>query len=87
LPDKNRTNPVEVVLAAVEMQHYMKSAMHSVEGADKEEENPQGSVCQLTFFEITPVAPGDNRGLNSSPVLLSFPLLFSEWGEGGSPTL
>jgi len=34
LPQKNRTNPVEVVMAAIEMQHYMKKAKHTIMGAD-----------------------------------------------------
>ena len=30
LPQKNRTNPVEVVMAAIEMQQYMKKAKHTI---------------------------------------------------------
>ncbi len=34
LPQKNRTNPVEVVMAAIEMQQYMKKAKHTIADAD-----------------------------------------------------
>jgi len=68
LPDKNRTNPVEVVLAAVEMQHYMKNAMHSVEGADKE----------LGFWELR---IGVHTGPVISGIIGQKKLSFDIWGD------
>lgn len=68
LPDKNRTNPVEVVLAAVEMQQYMKSAMHSVKGTDKE----------LGFWEVR---IGIHTGPVISGVIGQKKLSFDIWGD------
>ncbi len=68
LPEKNRTNPVEVVLAAVEMQQYMKKAMHSVEGADKE----------LGFWELR---IGVHTGPVISGIIGQKKLSFDIWGD------
>jgi len=68
LPEKNRTNPVEVVLAAVEMQQYMKKAMHSVEGADKE----------LGFWELR---IGVHTGPVISGIIGKKKLSFDIWGD------
>ncbi len=68
LPEKNRTNPIEVVLAAVEIQQYMKSAMHSVEGADKE----------LGFWELR---IGVHTGPVISGIIGQKKLSFDIWGD------
>ncbi len=68
LPEKNRTNPVEVSLAAVEMQQYMKRAMHSVEGADKD----------LGFWELR---IGVHTGSVISGVIGQKKLSFDIWGD------
>jgi len=68
LPEKNRTNPVEVVLAAVEMQQYMKKAMHSVEGSDKE----------LGFWELR---IGVHTGPVISGIIGQKKLSFDIWGD------
>jgi class 3 adenylate cyclase len=68
LPEKNRTNPVEVVLAAIEMQHYMKSAMHSIIQDDTE----------LGFWELR---IGIHTGPVISGVIGQKKLSFDIWGD------
>ncbi len=68
LPEKNRTNPIEVVLAAIEMQDYMKNTIHTIEGADKE----------LDFWELR---IGVHTGPVISGVIGQKKLSFDIWGD------
>ena len=68
LPEKNRTNPVEVALAAIEMQQYMKNTMHSVKGADEE----------LGFWELR---IGVHTGPVISGIIGQKKLSFDIWGD------
>ncbi|NPA36693.1 MAG: HD domain-containing protein [Chlorobi bacterium] len=68
LPRKNSTNPVEVVLAAIEMQQYMKGEMHSI----IEDEN------ELGFWELR---IGIHTGPVISGVIGQKKLSFDIWGD------
>ena len=68
LPEKNRTNPVEVVLAAMEMQQYMKQEMHAIEGTENE----------LGLWELR---IGIHTGPVISGVIGQKKLSFDIWGD------
>ena len=68
LPQKNRTNPVEVVMAAIEMQHYMKRARHKIKDTGNE----------LDFWELR---IGIHTGPVISGVIGQKKLSFDIWGD------
>jgi class 3 adenylate cyclase len=68
LPQKNSTNPVEVVMAAIEMQDYMKSAKHKIT------DNSSG----MDFWELR---IGIHTGPVISGVIGQKKLSFDIWGD------
>ena len=68
LPQKNNTNPVEVVMAAIEMQQYMKSAKHKIT------DNESG----MDFWELR---IGIHTGPVISGVIGQKKLSFDIWGD------
>ena len=68
LPEKNRTNPVEVVMAAIEMQQYMKKAKHVIINGDDD----------MGFWELR---IGVHTGPVISGVIGQKKLSFDIWGD------